>query len=130
MRLADFQQFEQINDLVVTPITDIGPWVFGFDHLPVDSFVRDTVRVVTVCRSRIEELGDNMVDKERIRHRKRFPVLEYIAPVALISHNRLSLLVLHADGEQVPRTRRIAVPATECQRQILHLMPLLVGGNF
>ena len=116
--ITDLQQFEQIDNLVVSPITDVRPRVLRLYHLPVNAVVGDTVGVIPVRRSRIEELGDDMIDKERIGERQRFPVLEYIAPVALIGHHRISLLVLHTDVKQVPRTRRITVATTESQRQI------------
>ena len=97
--ITDLQQAEQIDDLMVTPVTDIRPRVLGFDHLVVQSLVGDAIGVVAVGRRGVEKLGNNMVDIERITVGEGFPVLEYVTPVALVSHHRLALLVLHADRE-------------------------------
>ena len=105
-----------------SPITDVRPGVFGFDHFPLEAFIRDTVGVITVCRGRVEELGNDMIRIERIAVRECLPVLEDIAPVALIAYHRLTFLILHADREQVPGSRRITVTTTERERQILSIL--------
>ena len=33
--LRQFQQFEQVDNLVVAPVADIAPWVVWFLHLPI-----------------------------------------------------------------------------------------------
>ena len=112
---------------MVSPITDVRPWVLGFDHLVVDSLVGDAVGVVAVCRGGVEEFRDDMVDEQRIAVRERFPVLEYIAPVTLVRHDRLAVLVLHTNAEQVPRTGGVSVPTTKGQGQVLRVGSRRIG---
>ena len=97
--ITEFQEFEQIDNLMISPIADIGPRVLGFNHFIVNAFVRDAVRVITVRSSCIQELSDNMIDEQGIGIGERFPVLEDIAPVTLICHYGFAVLVLHADRE-------------------------------
>ena len=104
MVITELKQLEQVDNLMVSPITDVRPRVLGFNHLPVNTFVRDTIGIIPVCGGGIEELGDDMIDEKRVGNGERFPVLEYIPPVTLIRHDGIALLVLHADVEQVPRT--------------------------
>ena len=103
MVITEFQQFQEINNLMVSPIADIRPRVLRLNHFPVDAFIGNPIGVIAVRRSGVQEFGNDMIDKKRITERERFPVLEDIPPVALISYHRLSFFVLHANREEVPR---------------------------
>src|ERR1700693_3898875 len=53
--LLAFQQTQQINDLMVAPITDVAPRILGVADLPVNAVARDPVRIVTVCCRTVKE---------------------------------------------------------------------------
>ena len=103
---------------MVPPITDVRPWILGFNHFVFYSFAGYLVRIVAVCGSGVEEFCNDMIDIKRVGNGQRFPVLEDIAPIALIGYNRIALFVLHTNIEQVPRPRRVTVTATESQGQV------------
>ncbi len=104
MSLAELNEFAQVYDLMITPVADVRPRVIGVDDFPVNAFRGDAVRVVAVRGSGIEELGDDRVGVVGVRGAECLPVLEDIAPVALIRDERVALFVTHADVEAVPRT--------------------------
>ena len=99
MLKTEFQKFEKIDNLMISPLAYIGPRVLRFNHFVVNAFVRDAVRVITVRGGCIQELSDNMIDEQGLGIGARFPVLEDIAPVTLICHYGFAVLVLHADRE-------------------------------
>ena len=51
-----FNQLEQINELVITPVTNIRPGVFRLGALPVDPLSGNSVRIVAIRCRRIDEL--------------------------------------------------------------------------
>ena len=114
--VTEFKQFEQIDNLVVTPITNVRPWIFGFYHFPVNALVGNTVGVVTIYGGGIEELSDDGIDEVRIREGECFPVLEYISPVTLIGNDRLSLRIFDLYIKHIPWTRWVSVSSTEGDR--------------
>ena len=120
MVAAKFNQFAQVDNLMVAPVTDVRPRVIGIDNLPVYTFGCDAIRVIAIGCGCVEELCNDCVDVIGIRSRQRFPVLEYVTPVALISDERFALLVLDTDIKTIPRPRRITMAARERQRQVLH----------
>ena len=113
MTETEFEQFEQIDNLMVSPVADIRPRVLGFNHFVVNAFVRDAVGVISVRGSGIEELSDDMIDEQGIGIGQCFPVLEDIAPVALVGHDGLTVFVLHAYVEEVPRSGGVTVTTAE-----------------
>ncbi len=50
MRFSAFKQLQEINDLMITPITDVGPGVLGLGFLPVDTLAGNAIRIVSVRR--------------------------------------------------------------------------------
>ncbi len=82
--LRQFEQFQQVDDLVVPPVADIAPGILRILDLPIDAFLGDAIRIVAVHRRCIDELGDHVFDELRIAERQCLPVLEDVAPVSLI----------------------------------------------
>ena len=58
---------------------------------------------------------------------QRLPVLEDVAPVALVAVDRLPVLVPDVDREAVPRPARVAVAAAERERQVRAAQPSELG---
>jgi hypothetical protein len=81
--------------------------------------LRDAVRVVAVGGRRVHELDDDAFDEVRKRNRQGLPILENVAPIALKSEQIVTVLVAHPNLEAIPGAARIAVAATEGERQIL-----------
>ena len=119
VRKTEFEQAAEVDNLVVAPVADVRPRVLGLYHLPVYALGGNLIGVVAVNGSGVEKLRDDTVRIERVRQGERLPVLEDVAPVALISNDTLAFGVIDTDVKQVPRARRVAVAAGEGQRQIL-----------
>ena len=119
VRKTEFEQAAEVDNLVVAPVADVRPRVLRLYHLPVYALVGNLIGVVAVNGSGVEELRDDTVCIERVRQGERLPVLEDVAPVALISNDTLAFGVIDTDVKQVPRARRVAVAAGEGQRQVL-----------
>ena len=99
---------------MVTPVAYIRPRVCGVFRLPVEACLGDAVGVISVCRSGIEELRNDMIGIERIGIREGFPVLEDVAPVTLVVEDGFSRYrVSGIDIELVPRTCRVTMTTTE-----------------
>jgi hypothetical protein len=124
MGFGGLQQLEQVDDLVVAPIADMAPGIVLVDHLPVDAVATDAVGVVAVDRHGAEEGRDHRANVGRLAGHQRLPVLEDVAPVALVVDDAPALGVAHPDGEAVPRAARVAVAAAEGQRQVLEQQAL------
>ena len=114
----ELQQLLQINDLVIAPVADIAPGVIRLFDFPVDTLFGNSIRVVAVHRGRVDELGDHILDKFRITERQRLPVLEDVAPVALVGQQSVAVFVFQLDRELVPGTARIAMAAAKRDRQV------------
>ena len=132
---TEFEKATEVDNLVVAPVSDVRPRVFGFDNLPVDSLGGYLVWVVAIDGGGVEELGDNAIDIVGVRDRQGFPVLEYVAPVALVGDEPLAVLVVDADVKEIPRATGVSVSAGECEWQVLHketvqLMVLLRKHQF
>ena len=91
--LPRLEQAQQVDDLVVAPVADVAPRVVGVGHLPVDAVARDAVGVVAVDRRRVDELGDDVGEVAGERLQQRLPVLEDVAPVALVRQQLAALVV-------------------------------------
>ena len=57
--LEYFKELQQVDNLVVSPVTDVGPRVMRFDHLPVDAVAGDTIRVISIDRRGVDKLRDH-----------------------------------------------------------------------
>ena len=86
--LRYLQQLLQVDNLMIAPIANIGPRVFRLWHLPLDAGAGDAIRIITVGGGGIEEFGDDARDVVGIGQGQRLPVLEDIAPVALVIEPR------------------------------------------
>ena len=121
----ELQEFEQIDDLVVAPVTNVGPRVVRFDGLPFETVFEHAVGVVSLKSGGVEELENHALNELGIGMDQRFPVLEDVAPVSLVIEDfRAVILVAEVDGEPVPRTAGVAVAAAEFQRQVFCTQPL------
>ena len=106
--------------MVVAPVADVRPGVVGLNLFPLKAILEHAIRVVAVEGGGVEELENHALDELGVGVHERFPVLEDVAPVALVVQNlRPGLLVAQVDGEAVPRTAGVAVTATELQGQVL-----------
>ncbi len=63
---AGFHQFEQVDDLMVAPVTDVRPGVIGFWHFPVDPVVGDAIRVVPISGCGVQKHSDHVLNILRI----------------------------------------------------------------
>ncbi len=117
--LPHLQQPQQVDDLVVAPVADVAPRVGGVGHLPVDAVTRDPVGVVALDRGGVHELRDDVDEVGGRRLQQRLPVLEDVAPVALVRQQRVAPVVAHVDREAVPWSARVAVAAREAEWQVL-----------
>ena len=111
--LEYLKELQQVDNLVVSPVTDVGPRVMRFDHLPVDAVAGDTIRVITIDRRGVDELRDHARQEGRKTAGQCFPVLEDITPVACVVQGISSVVVAQDDGELVPWATRVTVAATE-----------------
>src|ERR1035438_6512583 len=84
----------------------------------VEAVAHDAIWVVAIGGGGAGKLEDHALDVTGKRQRQRFPVLENVAPVALVVEDPLAVLGLHFDGEDVPRPAGIAVTPAERQRQV------------
>ena len=116
---AEFEQLQQVDDLVITPIADVAPGVVGFLDFPVNAFLGDSVRVIAINGGGVDELRDHVLDEVGIAERERLPVLENIAPIALVGEQALAEFVFQSDRELVPWATRVTMTPAECDRQIL-----------
>ncbi len=92
-----------------------------FDRLPVEAVFNDPVGVVAVEGTRVQELEDHAFHELRIAVCECFPVLENIAPVALVVQDlRAVFFVVGVDGELIPRAAGVAVAAAELERQVFN----------
>ena len=82
---------------MVAPVADVRPRVLRLYHLPVYALGGNLIGVVAVNGGGVEELRDDTVCIERIGQGERLPVLEDVAPVALISNDTLSFGVIDTD---------------------------------
>ena len=120
VRLQELEELEQVDDLVVAPVADVRPGVVRLDGFPLKAVLEHAIRVVAVEGGRVQEFENHALDELGVRVHQGFPVLEDVAPVALVVQNlRASLLVAQVDGEAVPRAAGVAVATAELQRQVL-----------
>ena len=123
----ELEEFQQVDDLVVAPVTDVRPRVVGLDGLPFEAVLEHAVGVVPVEGGGVEELEDHALDELGIGVDKGFPILEDVAPVALVVEDLGAVfLVAEVDGKPVPRAARVSVAAAELQRQVLGAQALEV----
>ena len=122
-----FQELEQVNDLMITPITNRDPGIILIRGFPINSLRSNPVRIISVNRRGIEKLGNEAIDKLRITPGKGFPVLKDVAPVPLKMMHRFSRLILHADIKSVPRSAGVAMSTTQHERQIFFCQTNQIG---
>ena len=127
VRLQELQELQEVDDLVVAPVADVRPRVVRLNFFPLEAILEHAVRVVAVEGGRVQELENHAFDELGVRVHQGFPVLEDVAPVALVVQNlRPGFFVTQVDGEAVPRTAGVAVAAAELQRQVLGAQALEV----
>ncbi|CAI8437392.1 MAG: Uncharacterised protein [Cryomorphaceae bacterium] len=118
--LDKFEEFQQVDDLMIPPVADVRPRVVRFDRFPVESVFSDAVRVVPIESCCVEEFVNHSLHKLWVAVCKCFPILEDITPVSLVVEDfRTVLFVTCVDGKFIPRARRIAMAAAKLQRQVL-----------
>lgn len=97
-----FEELEEVDDLVVAPVADVAPGVVRFCDLPLEAVAGDAVGVEAVGGGGVEESGDEGVEVMGEGVGEGFPVLEDVAPVALVVEDGLAGWAGGADGEAVP----------------------------
>ena len=112
---------------MVGPVSNIGPRVIRFGHLPLYPFPSHPVGVISIGRAGVHEGCDHALDVFRIGISQCFPVLEKVTPVPLVIQAQAAILILEIDGELVPWTAGIAVPAAESQRKVSVTQAFQVG---
>ena len=103
--LDEFQEFQQVDDLVITPVPNVRPWVVRLNCFPIETVFYHTVRVISVKRSCVQEFVDHTLHKFRVRMCQCLPVLENVTPVSLVIEDFFSRhLIASIDREFVPRS--------------------------
>ena len=113
-----FEEFEQVDGLVVAPVADGSPVIVRLGDLPIDAGAGDAVGVVAVGGGGVDEFGDDAFAEGREGDAEGLPVLEDVAPVALVVEDAVAGGVAHADVETVPRAAGVAVAAAESEGQV------------
>jgi hypothetical protein len=121
------EELQQVDDLVVAPVADVAPGIAGILDFPVDSFLGDAIGVVSVDGRGVHELGDGALYELGEAQCQRLPVLEDVAPVALVEQGTGAGLVRHPDGKTVPWPAGVAVTPAEGDGQVLVAQPLELG---
>ena len=120
----ELQKFEQVNDLVVAPVADVGPGIVGLDGFPVKSAFGDPVGVVAIEGGGVEKPENHAGHELGVGMCQGLPVLKNVAPVALVVKDLGAVsFVLGVDGEFVPGAAGVAVAAAELERQVLQAQP-------
>ena len=103
--LNELQEFQQVDDLVITPVPNVRPWVVRLNCFPIETVFNHAVRVITVKRSCVQEFVDHTLHKFRVRMCQCLPILEDITPVSLVIEDFFSChLITRIDREFIPRT--------------------------
>ena len=97
-----FNQLQQVDELVIAPVTDVRPGVFGFRTFPVDAVPGNPIGVIAVRRAGVDKLGDHSRAEQGQGCRQRLPVLKNIPPVALVIQQSVARLVPDPDCKAVP----------------------------
>ena len=77
----ELEELEEVDDLVIAPVTNVGPGVVGLNRFPLKAILEDAVGVVPVEGGGVEELENHALDEFRVGVDQGFPVLEDVAPV-------------------------------------------------
>ena len=125
--IGQLQKLQQINNLVIAPVTNTCPGIVGLGFLPVDTGSGDSIGVVTIRSGRVNKLADHRFNIVRNRDTKSFPVLEDIAPVALKIQQLRTIVLFHLNREFIPGSRRVAMAAAKRKWQVFHTQTLQAG---
>mmetsp|Transcript_47335 Transcript_47335/g.79232 ORF Transcript_47335/g.79232 Transcript_47335/m.79232 type:complete len:303 (-) Transcript_47335:964-1872(-) len=118
--LTPLQQLEQINDLMVTPVPDIGMGMVRLWALPCKSFsLVNNIWIVAVDGACIQELGNDACEVVGEADSQCLPVLEDVTPIALEIEDLFAVLVLQDDVELVPWAGRVPMASTPRHRHVL-----------
>ncbi len=118
-----FEQPQQVDDLVIPPVADIAPGIIGRGSFPVHPIAVDPVGIEAVHGGGVDELGDHVGQKSGESRGQGLPVLEDVPPVALVTQDRVTRMVAHADGKVVPGPAGVAMATAEMQRQVFQGQP-------
>ena len=66
IRLQELEELQEVNDLVITPVSDVRPGVIRLNGLPFKPVLEDAVRVVPIKRRRVQELENHPLDELRV----------------------------------------------------------------
>ena len=64
--VRQLEEFEQVNDLMVAPVANVGPGIVRIGCFPVDSKGGQAIRVIAIGSGCVEELADHAFDKARV----------------------------------------------------------------
>ena len=119
MCLRQFYELAKVDNLMITPVANVGPGVFRLGFFPIDTLFRNAIGVITVrCRG-ANKLADNVLDESGCGGGQGFPVLKNIAPVTRIRQTFIAISRDNVDRKLVPGSGWVSMPAAERQRQIL-----------
>ena len=63
IRLQELEELQEVNDLVIPPISDVRPGIVRLNGLPFKPTLEDAVRIVTIKRRRVQELENHPLDE-------------------------------------------------------------------
>ena len=92
-------ELQEVDHLVIPPVADEGPGIIRIDGLPFEALPLDAIGVVAIRGGGVRKLEDHAFEDTRVGKGQRFPILEDVAPIALVVQHRLALGVLEANRE-------------------------------
>ena len=112
---------------MIAPVADVAPGVVRFLDFPVYAFLGDSIGVVSIHGRGINELGDYALNELWVAKCQGLPVLEDVAPVALVRKQVIARCVLEFYCELIPGPAGVSVAASEPDGQVLLAKPLQLG---
>ena len=113
-----------LYELVIAPIADVCPGIFRLRPLPIDALSGDTVGIVAIGGSCVDELCNHIGAKAGYGCTESFPVLKNVPPVPLVVEALIAFAVFNVDSEAIPGSRGITMASAEGEWQILPAKPL------
>jgi len=128
----ELKELGEVDDLMISPISDVRPRIIWLNHFPIDSISRYAIGIVSVNSRGIDEFGNHTEREFRITECQGLPILKNVAPVALVIPRLLSQGIAGFNGEVIPWPTRVTVSSAEREWQVLKIVPhqvLLLCGR-
>src|ERR1035437_7161885 len=103
---------------MVAPVADVRPRVMRILHLPLIAIAHNAIGVMAIASRGINKPEDHAFDVAGKGQRQRLPVLENVAPIALVVQYAIALIILDLDSKYVPGAAGVTVTAAESKRQV------------